>query len=51
MNVIFLLEALQMDEYYVKARLRRAQAYENEDKLEDALDGKCLICFNVLQLR
>eukprot|EP00794_Sanderia_malayensis_P005587 gene5587-6276_t len=30
--------ALEKDELYIKARLRRAQAYENEDKLEDALE-------------
>lgn len=31
--------ALELDNGYVKALLRRAQAYETLTKLEDALDG------------
>jgi import receptor subunit TOM70 len=31
--------AIELDPGYVKAVMRRAQAYEATDKLEDALDG------------
>lgn len=33
------LSALDLNPEYVKARLRRAQCYEHEDRLEEALEG------------
>lgn len=32
-------KALDLNPEYLKARLRRAQCYEHEDKLEEALEG------------
>ena len=35
----FCIVALELDKCYMKARLRRAQAYEAQEKLEDAFEG------------
>ena len=32
--------ALDLNPDYMKVRLRRAQCYEHEDRLEEALEGK-----------
>lgn len=31
---------MDLDQYYLKVRLRRAQAYEAEEKLEEAFEGE-----------
>ena len=35
-----ILTALDLNPDYMKVRLRRAQCYEHEDRLEEALEGK-----------
>ena len=35
----FLSLALDLNPQYLKVRLRRAQCYEHEDRLEEALEG------------
>ena len=41
---VSLFLALELDEYYIKARLRRAQAYEASEKLDEALEGVYIFC-------
>ena len=43
-SLLFLLltPALDLNNEYLKARLRRAQCYEHVDKLEEALEGNKL---------
>ena len=36
----FLCQALDLNPDYLKVRLRRAQCFEHEDRLEEALEGK-----------
>lgn len=39
---VFLSLALDLNPEYLKVRLRRAQCYEHEDRLEEALEGNDL---------
>lgn len=41
--------ALELDEKYVKALVRRAHAYEAQEKYELALDGVFLLCSLICQ--
>lgn len=34
---------MEQDEFYLKVRLRRAQAYEVEEKLDEALEGDLIL--------
>lgn len=47
----FIISALDLDQYYMKVRIRRAQAYEAEEKLEEAFEGKFILdCLKYLGL-
>ena len=47
---MLLLLALELNTDYIKARLRRAQCYEREDRLEEALEGEIRTVPTVLKI-